>query len=125
MGQWALSAALAYAERAGIAICAVLFFMNENRDFWSFWGLVFVAGHLMILSPVYGIMVYLTERLAYRARRWIGQPVTGMAQLKSLGRAVHIFWLPLMWGASWGLFTVFDRLAPQQGPVDFWKAAFT
>lgn len=125
LGQWALAAALAFAERAGIVICGFLFLFNENRDFWTFWGLVFVLAHIFILSPVYGILVYLTERLAYHARRWIGRPIVGMGQLKTLGRAVHVFWFPLMWLASSYMFEIFDRLAPSRGFLDFWRAAFT
>lgn len=125
LGQLALAQSLAYAERAGIVICGFLFLFSENRDFWTFWGLLFVVAHIFTLSPVYGILIYMTERLAYRARRWIGRPVVGMGQLKTLGRAVHFFWLPLMWLASSELFVIFDRLAPAKGLLDFWRTAFT
>lgn len=125
LGQWSLAAGLAFAERAGIVICGFLFLLSENRDFWTFWGLLFVIGHIFILSPVYGIALYLTERLAYRARRWIGRPIVGMGQLKTLGRAVNVFWFPLMWLASSEMFEIFDRLAPNKGLLDFWRAAFT
>lgn len=125
LGQWALISALVFAERAGIIICGFLFLFNENRDFWTFWGLVFVVSHLFILSPVYGILIYLTERLAYRARRWIKRPIMGMGQLKTLGWAVHIFWFPLMYFVSWKLFEIFDHVVPAKGMLDFWRAAFT
>lgn len=125
LSQWSLAASLAYAERAGVLICALLFFVSKSRDFWTFWGLAFVIAHLFILSPVYGILIYLSERLAYQARRWIKRPIVSMGQFKTLGRAVHIFWLPLMWLISWELFEIFDRLAPAKGPVDFWRMAFT
>ena len=125
LGQWSLSASLAFAERAGIIVCGFLFFFNENRDFWTFWGLLFVIGHIFILSPVYGIFIYMTERLAYQARRWIGRPILGMGPLKTLGRAVHVFWFPLICLASWYMFEIFDRLAPAKGFLDFWRAAFT
>lgn len=121
----ALAGALAYAERAGLVICAGLFFINENRDFWSFWGLAFVVAHVFILSPVYGILIHLTERLAYHAQRRLGQAAGDTKQLKALGRAVGVFWFPLMWLVSWQLFDIFDRLAPAKGPVDFWRATFT
>lgn len=125
LGQWSLAAGLAFAERAGIVICGFLFLFNENRDFWTFWGLLFVIGHIFILSPVYGILIYMTERLGYHARRWTGRPVVGMKQLKTLSRAVNVFWLPLMALASWYMFEIFDRLAPSRGFLDFWRAAFT
>lgn len=125
ISQWALSSALAYTERWGVVICGFLFFFNENRDFWSFWGIVFVVAHLVILSPVYGILVFMNERTAYKARRWIGRPIIDQKALVWLGRAVHIFWLPLMWLCSHELFRIYDRLAPLKGPVDFWRMAFT
>ena len=36
LSQWALVSALAFAERAGVIICGLLFLFNENRDFWIF-----------------------------------------------------------------------------------------
>ena len=67
----------------------------------------------------------MTERTAYKARRWIGRPIVDQRALRWLGRAVLVFWLPLMWLVSWTLFDIFDRLAPVKGPVDFWRLAFT
>lgn len=125
IGQWSLAASLAFGERAGVLICGYLFFCNENRDFWTFWGLVFVALHLFFISPIYGIMIYLTERLAYRARRWIGRPVLAWPELTFLGRAVHVFWLPLMVLGSAQILDLYDRLVPLKGPLDFWHGMFT
>lgn len=123
--QWALINALAFAERAGIVICAFLFFFNESRDFWSFWGLGFVVAYVLFLAPVFGIFIFFTERLAYRARRGRGQPVLDQKSLKNLGRAVHVLWFPLMALSSWVMFDLYDRFMPPGGPVDFWRALFT
>lgn len=125
IGQHALLSSLAFAERAGIVICAVLFLLSKNRDFWTFWGLMFVVGHLMFLSPVYGILIYVTERAAYHARRRIGRPVLQPQQLKQLGRAVAVLWWPVMAFGSWQMFALFDRMVPAAGPVDFWRGLFT
>ncbi len=125
IAQWALIGALAFAERAGIVICGFLFFFNETRDFWTFWGLGFVVANVVFLAPVFGILVFLTERLAYRTRKWIKKPTISMAELKWLGRAVHLFWLPLMYLGTGAFFDIFDRIAPVTGPLDFWRSLFT
>lgn len=125
IGQIALIAALAYAERAGIVICSFLFFFNENRDFWTFWGLVFVAGHLLFLSPVYGILLYFSERAIYGTRRRRGFVPQNERDIRSSGRIAGLVWLPVMALCSWQLFRLFDRMAPAKGPVDFWHGLFT
>lgn len=123
--QWALMEALAFAERAGIVICGFLFLFSDFRDFWTFWGLFFVVANVVFLAPVFGILVFMTERLAYRARKWIKKPVISMGELKWLGRAVHFFWLPLMVMGTYTFFDIYDRLAPVTGPLDFWRSLFT
>lgn len=123
--QWALMEALAFAERAGIVICAVLFLLNDTRDFWTFWGLGFVLANVMFLAPVYGILIFLCERLAYRARKWIKKPIISMDDLKGLGRAVHVFWLPLMALSTGYCFDLYNRLTPETGPLDLWRQVFT
>lgn len=110
ISQWALIEALAFAERAGVLICIILFLINHNKDFWTVTGVVFTLVHLLMLSPVYGILVFGTERLAYKARGWIGRRILTPKDLKALGRAVHIFWFPVMLVASRAMFEVYYQL---------------
>lgn len=108
--QWAVLSALAFAERAGVVICSLLFLADGARDFWSAAGVGFVLLHLLFMSPVYGIGIFLTERAAYRGRKALKKPVLTMEALKKLGRCVHFFWFWPMLAASKAGFDLYYSL---------------
>lgn len=99
--QWILAGALAFAERAFILIMVAVFLSDENRAFLTVPGAVCVVAGILFLAPVFGIFVFLTHRAAFailKARRQLPQDIKGF---KRLGRAVYIFWFPIVFFATW------------------------
>lgn len=123
--QWSMIEALVYAERSGIVICAALFFLHEDRDFWTFWGLLFVVGQVAFLSPVSGTLIYLAERTAARVNRKKCNNINTLVDLKRSYRWIKIGAFLPMAAFSWVAFDIYDRLMPRMGPVDFWRWLFT
>jgi hypothetical protein len=110
LSNWMLMESLAFAERWGVACITMLFLLDLKRDFWSVPGVVFSLLQLAIMSPVYGILVYLTFQGVYRARRMIKKRINSMAELKKTGYAVYIFWAGLLYFFTYACFDMYYDL---------------
>ena len=110
ISQWMLMEGLAYAERWGVACMALIFLFDRQRDFLSVAGVVFLLLQLAVMAPVYGILVYLTLRGAYVARKMIGKRINSMEELKKTGRAVFIFWGGIVYLFTYACFDMYYDL---------------
>lgn len=110
IAQFTLIEALAFVERAGILLCAVLFLIHKNKDFLTISGFAFVFLHIFLLSPVYAIIFYIIERGIYKFQRKKGGGPRTIEALKSLCRRVYYSLLPLMTIATCQLFILYYQV---------------